>query len=66
MPEIYETLMSGSQSEKIKKEINYLQKQFPWKSHEELSSIFSKTGDINYKALKQICTVHIPDNEAND
>jgi len=66
MSKIYETLISESQNEKIKKEINYLQKQYPWKSYEELSSIFLKTGKINHKALKQICAVHIPDSEPND
>ncbi|MGN6490558.1 MAG: hypothetical protein ACTHLE_01080 [Agriterribacter sp.] len=43
----------------IKKEIEYLRRQFPWKSEKEIAAVFSKTGDVNREALKRLSTVHV-------
>lgn len=43
----------------IKKEIEYLRRQFPWKSDKEIAAVFSKTGAVNREAFKQLSTVHI-------
>lgn len=38
----------------VKKKIDYLQRQLPWKSYEEIAAIFSPDGDVDRAALKQL------------
>lgn len=48
-----------SKATRIKKEIEYLHRQFPWKTQDEIAAIFSETGEVDFNALKQLSTVHM-------
>lgn len=43
-----------TKEQRIKKELAYLQKQFPWKTVNEISAVFSEKGDVNQEVLKQL------------
>lgn len=50
----------------IRKEVEYLHRQFPWKSHEEIAAVFSEEGDIDKNAFKQLSAVRIVNKVAED
>lgn len=59
MPNDKARLTIENKNSLIKREIEYLHRQFPWKSQAEIASIFSDSGDVDKEALKKISTIHI-------
>lgn len=55
MPYIKKILAAEETKElRMKKELAYLQLQFPWKTMNEISTVFSEKGELNQEALKKL------------